>query len=325
MTSPISTTQTRRSLRRCIGLAVAAGALLVPAASQAADFAVVSADGDLARGKNVLSARQFADGQYQVNFTRPVNQCILTAAAGDPGTIIQGTPVTITVGPISGNPNAAFVVIRNAVDGVGRDQGFHLNATCDGRGIKGAVVNPTGTLARGFGATTATRISTGQYQVTFDRNVTDCAYNASIGGAVNTNVQRGMAAVAQRFGTPNAVQVTTFDAATGAVADRGFHLNVTCGAKKRFVVTTNDGNLVRDGRPSFPTGIADGNYQVKLFEDVQQCAYIATAGAPFDDPVDVPRHVGVSLRSNDPTSLFVTTRDRLGFRVPQGIHLTVVC
>src|SRR5215471_19358216 len=99
--TPSTTLRTQRSLRRSICLSVAAGALLAPAASQAADFAVVNADGSLARGSNVLSSRQLVDGQYQVNFTRPVNDCILTASAGDPGILIAGTPVTITVGPVS--------------------------------------------------------------------------------------------------------------------------------------------------------------------------------------------------------------------------------
>jgi hypothetical protein len=92
-----------------------------------------------------------------------------------------------------------------------------------------AVVNGTdGTLARGFAVTRTARLSTGNYEVIFDRDVTACGYVATVGnpGAGTTN---GYADLAARAGSPNGVFIQTRDL-MGAVADRNFHLQVACTA-----------------------------------------------------------------------------------------------
>src|SRR4051794_40503574 len=43
-----------------------------------------------------------------------------------------------------------------------------------------AVVNPNGTIARGLGAVSAQRFAPGVYEVIFNRNVSRCAYVATI-------------------------------------------------------------------------------------------------------------------------------------------------
>jgi hypothetical protein len=43
-----------------------------------------------------------------------------------------------------------------------------------------AVVNQDGSLARGRRVRESRRITTGQYEVTFRRDVTDCAYTAQV-------------------------------------------------------------------------------------------------------------------------------------------------
>lgn len=89
-----------------------------------------------------------------------------------------------------------------------------------------AVVNANGTLARGFGVISSTRLAVGQYQVVFGHNMRGSAYVGTIGlsGAVGISPS-GQIAVVGRAGNVNAVFVQTF-AANGAAADRGFHLAV---------------------------------------------------------------------------------------------------
>jgi hypothetical protein len=114
-----------------------------------------------------------------------------------------------------------------------------------------AVVNPDGTFARGSGATAsgrATGFEAGVYTVTFNRNVAQCAYVASIGAAGTTPPALGGQVLVYVNPNPNnqVLTVRTFaaDAENGgdpAVAgetstadiqrdeeDRGFQLVVNC-------------------------------------------------------------------------------------------------
>ncbi|MCW3844365.1 hypothetical protein ONA70_30175 [Micromonospora yasonensis] len=88
-----------------------------------------------------------------------------------------------------------------------------------------AVVNANGTLARGLGATSVTRLAAGMYQVVFDQDVTAAGYVGTVGPAGGDGLApSGAIAVAPRTGIPNAVFVETY-AADGHV-DRPFHLAV---------------------------------------------------------------------------------------------------
>ncbi|WBB72536.1 hypothetical protein O7602_22940 [Micromonospora sp. WMMD1128] len=88
-----------------------------------------------------------------------------------------------------------------------------------------AVVDANGTLVRGLGATSATRLAAGMYQVAFDQDVARAAYVGTVGPATGGGLaQQGVLTVAPRAGIANAVFVETH-AASGH-ADRPFHLAV---------------------------------------------------------------------------------------------------
>lgn len=94
-----------------------------------------------------------------------------------------------------------------------------------------AVVNADGTLARGSNGVTSTTVPSdgpGAYSVHFPRNVTTCAYVATIGlsGSSGTS-PAGFISVVGRNGDPNAVYVATDDTG-GSGSNRGFHLLVGC-------------------------------------------------------------------------------------------------
>ncbi|GAB3970646.1 hypothetical protein V1634_22570 [Plantactinospora veratri] len=90
-----------------------------------------------------------------------------------------------------------------------------------------AVVNANGTLARGFGAVSSTRLAVGQYQVVFIQNVARSAFTATIGltGSVGASPP-GEIAVVGRAGVPAGVFVQTWNS-SGVPADRAFHLHVS--------------------------------------------------------------------------------------------------
>ena len=96
-----------------------------------------------------------------------------------------------------------------------------------------AVVNANGTLVRGTpGVAAAPGPTPGLYNVTFPRDVSGCAYTASLalvaqGADNNDNPPQGEAGVAGLAGNPAAVRVRTRDS-DGKAATKPFHLIVIC-------------------------------------------------------------------------------------------------
>lgn len=94
-----------------------------------------------------------------------------------------------------------------------------------------AVVTSTGDTVRHSGGATdvkATKLSTGTYEVTFAKDVTGCAYVATIGDPGKASATPGFTTVSSgALGNPNDVQVQTFDK-SGTAADMAFHLYVSC-------------------------------------------------------------------------------------------------
>jgi hypothetical protein len=93
-----------------------------------------------------------------------------------------------------------------------------------------AVLQPTGTLQRSAGTTSAGRLGAGQYEVVFNQDIQQCAYLATVGSPIditNAGNQQGFAVTGKKFGTVNTVRVNT-RANNGTAADRPFHLVVVC-------------------------------------------------------------------------------------------------
>jgi hypothetical protein len=90
-----------------------------------------------------------------------------------------------------------------------------------------AVMNASGSIARGVGTVSAGRLGAGVYEVIFNQNVTNCAFVGSVGGAADAAGNPGAVAAARRTGNANGVRVETRNLG-GALADRGFHVLVVC-------------------------------------------------------------------------------------------------
>jgi hypothetical protein len=83
-----------------------------------------------------------------------------------------------------------------------------------------AVVDAEGNLVRNKGATSAVRSFEGAYEVSFNRNVSNCAYTATTADEVValTGVDEGS----------NSRSVAVYIASLQAQTDAPFHLQVTC-------------------------------------------------------------------------------------------------
>lgn len=92
-----------------------------------------------------------------------------------------------------------------------------------------AVVNANGTLARGNGVvSTATAVGVGEYVVTFERNVSGCAFTANRGQTANSGeAPPGDVTVAGAVGNTDGVYLQVTNAA-GADQAGSFHLQVQC-------------------------------------------------------------------------------------------------
>jgi hypothetical protein len=105
----------------------------------------------------------------------------------------------------------------------------HIRPKADDRYYKKAnlawaVVNAGGNLTGGKRVASASKIDTGTYVVVFTRDVSGCAYQAT----VRHGSFGGEFAAEPRTGNANGVFVTTWSSA-GAAADRPFQLMVICG------------------------------------------------------------------------------------------------
>jgi hypothetical protein len=97
----------------------------------------------------------------------------------------------------------------------------------DALGQMWAVVNADGTLARGRGAAWSDSLGVdGQYEVVFNRDVSHCAYVATID--YSAGGYEGEVSLAPREGNAKAVFVQTYVFNPGMDADLPFHLVVFC-------------------------------------------------------------------------------------------------
>jgi hypothetical protein len=88
-------------------------------------FAVVSANGALARGRKAASAARLGTGAYEVVFRKDVRKGAYLATIGLSGSAGASLPGEITVVGRAGNDRGVFVTTHSS-GGAAADLGFHL-------------------------------------------------------------------------------------------------------------------------------------------------------------------------------------------------------
>jgi len=100
--------------------------------------------------------------------------------------------------------------------------------------VDGGTPTASAQLVRGNGATGVARQGLGSVSVSFNQNVTGCAYSATVGDTGSAQaVQPLLTSVSGQAGNPNGVLVRTSEVDTGTPSgtdpvDTDFHLVVTC-------------------------------------------------------------------------------------------------
>lgn len=132
---------------------------------------------------------------------------------------------TLTDADIADNSISTFDLADNSVDS---DEVLDFGLSNEDVGVLFAQVNGDGTLASSSsGGVTSGRFIAGQYQVDFGRNVSGCAFVASIGAAGVGGSNGGEIDVTDRSGNVEAVFVRTHNSA-GTATDEPFQLVVVC-------------------------------------------------------------------------------------------------
>lgn len=94
--------------------------------------------------------------------------------------------------------------------------------------IEFAVIDPNGALARPTGGATVEKLGPGSYAIVFKTDVTQCAYEATIGLSGTIAVENpGYATVVRWSENPDGVFVQTYNE-HAELEDKGFHLVVVC-------------------------------------------------------------------------------------------------
>ena len=199
-------------------------------------FAVVNADGSAARAAKGVTPFRITTGDYTVLFPADVKTCAYSVTAGTGDTSVPAPAIATAVMKAIAFGPARGQVQHNAVEittydhsGTPVDSGFHLVVQCtDHVPDAAAVVDPDGTLSRGFNTASALRLDTGSYVVTPSNGgqPATCAYTATVGLSAQSGVSDpGFVTVAQ--GPDGTIAVRTYDK-TGNAADLGFHTIVSC-------------------------------------------------------------------------------------------------
>jgi hypothetical protein len=117
--------------------------------------------------------------------------------------------------PVTRGSMAAFL---HRMDGdlrpVQFDRPFHVQVTCAAT-TRWAVISGAGAFVRGSAGTSASKISIGTYQVTFNTDVSGCGWQVSVGVTGNVGSTTGWATVAGRSGNVNALFIATYDTPSG--------------------------------------------------------------------------------------------------------------
>lgn len=185
-----------------------------------------------------------------------------------------------------------------------------------------AVVNQNGTLARGSRVTGVTYLGIGRYEITFDRNVSGCAYIATTKNAYSQAL--GVYTAGGHL-SANGVYVETKNQG-GGLTDGPFNLLVSCGPlNTRFAVVGYSANLVRSTPGTSLTALGAGRYQVRFTSGVGGCAYLATVADPANGLVFNPSGVYTG-KGPDAKTVYIETKNP-GGGLQDGVpfHLSIIC
>jgi hypothetical protein len=213
-------------------------------------FARVSADGSLAGGTGASSSSRASAGDYRVTFGRSIKRCALTATMIAPNSSsyesiggIEAVPASdktarvVTYNKASGPVSNDFYLVVNckaaakttpngSTEGTGGADGGGDTPAEGVSSVHWARVDSDGSLGTNSGVASSSRAAVGEYRVTFDDPIDQCALTATMiaPGSNAYETVGGVQAVA--IGT-RVARVVTYNQASGP-ASNDFYLVANC-------------------------------------------------------------------------------------------------
>jgi hypothetical protein len=185
-----------------------------------------------------------------------------------------------------------------------------------------AVVDINGNMTAGTPGSHVTWLGTGQYEVSFNRDVRQCAYVAT---SANAHSQALNIFTASGHLSSQGVFIETKNQG-GGLTNGALHLVVTCGDTGiPFAVVGYSANLVRASAGVSMSFLGAGRYTITFPTSVAPCAYIATVGDPGNALVFSPTAVYTASGSNSKTVYIETKNPGGGLQDGVPFHLAVVC
>jgi hypothetical protein len=236
--------------------------------------------------------------------------------SGHPGEEGHVAPVRRSLGRRALVAAASVLVVTAAAAGAdsqvasAASSNFHASVAADGSVLAGNRV------------VSVSHLSTGRFEVTFDANVSACAYIATTANAASQAVQSYTAG--GHLG-PNGVYVEVKNQG-GGLHDGPFNLYVSCSGTGTFrAVVGYAGQLVRSTTNTVLTNVGPGQYRVRFRSSVAGCAYLATVGDPGNALVFNPSGVYTARGPDSRTVLVETKNPGGGLQAGVPFHLAVVC
>lgn len=312
-----------KSLRNISLAALVFTPMLAAAATALPKWVVFNSAGILVRGAGATATANLSTGTYQATFLSDISRCAYIATPGDVGAGAVSGPVVATVATRSGNPNALFLQTWNQSTGALENDPLHVITYCGNKELY-AVVDANGVLARGSRVTGTAHPGVGQYKMTFNQDVSRCAYTATIGTISAGSVPNPGVITVQRNANPNVVFVRTYSR-TGPATDFPFHLAVDCGGTKLFATIRVDGtkargaNVVSASKLSGPGG---GTYEVIFNRTVAGCAYTAAISIGL---TTIPVTITTATRAGNSNGVFIFIHKTDGSTFDDPFNLALAC
>jgi hypothetical protein len=180
-------------------------------------------------------------------------------------------------------------------------------------------------LTKGKGVTGFTQYGPGQYEVTFNQDVSGCAYLATTSSQYTGDASYGSVFTAGGHASVNGVYVETKNPG-GGLQDFAFNLVVQCPTAVntiRFSVFDGDGTLVR-GTPGTAITGSNGQYKSHYGRRMDTCVDIATIGAIDNTLVFSPGYVFANT-GKPRSSVYIETKNPGGGLSPYPVHTASYC
>jgi hypothetical protein len=284
---------------------------------------VVDAEGNKSRGSRGTEVTRKGPGEWEVTFDSDMRNCAYVATVGDAASEVVSTPGLVFTASGQDSDNGVYVVTVTP-NGKVSDFPFHLVTRCGTQG-PWVVSDNAGNMNRGNGVKEFRHVETGEWEITFDDDMTTCVYVASIGDPGKVPVtELGLVFTASGRDSANGVRVQTMNR-DGAPTDFPFHLQIVCPKDRgRWVVTDNEGRQRRGTAEDF-RHVGRGQWEVDFNQNVRGCTHLATVGDPGSGTVDDPGLVFTSNRRDSGKGVFVETKNLGGGLQDFPFHLRTVC